>query len=283
MWWKIAQAKPMPQLPGAAGQEAATPAKWSNVVFNNGQWKFFDNDGKLVGGPTNNFEQFAAQADTNNATVAQKLQGIRSDIASFRNQAAGKPAATQNQLEQSMFSKYGDSEYLPAAQAGQAAPTQTQETDQDKRARYTQSYNTAYQQWIQDGQKIPFQQFKANFDKQFQTASSGQRLPGYEAAQTAPQGQYTAREDGHGGVSLYAPNAQQPYSTIPASQRSAPSNQAYIQKMTGKPDAPPAQPPTPNQPPAPPTTPTAAPTVPNTGNPAAKMTPPLAPVAPATK
>jgi hypothetical protein len=284
MWWKLAQETNRPR-PGAFPQVMAvfddpnSEKKWTNVVMNDGRWKFYAGDGSLVGGPTNNFEEFAPDADIDNPNVLRKLDGIRKDIQAFRQESQGLTPQDQNALMRQRFSKYGNPSYIPEGnprmyggntpettqpsplesdgstsplrqdggeQSGQwtgspaSAPNTQAQFDQERRRAYTDQYNAAYQQWQDTGRQLPFNQFKQQFDETFSSTYKPGHTPaaGYQTAQVAPDGSYEAREDGQGGVKLFAPGSQVPYAYIPASQRSAPVNQAYIKRMTGKDDSP---------------------------------------------
>lgn len=113
----------------------------------------------------------------------------------------------------------------------------TTETGQQYRARYTDAYAKAYAEYEANGRKMPFAQWKKQFDDNFSRGQYGTATgavnPVMNQVQTQNQtsGTYQMSQDAVGNVSIVQSDGRV-YAYIPASQ--VQYQIAYIQKMTGK-------------------------------------------------
>ena len=147
----------------------------------------------------------------------------------FRSQ---EDAVTRQKMEQ---------EYLAAPkkaneQGFQFTDAQPTETGEQYRARYTDAYKKAYDAYEANRIKMPFQQWKKQFDDDFARGQfrtdAGPTQPVMNQVQTQNQtaGTYQMKQDAFGNVSIVQQNGLV-YAYIPASQ--VQYQTAYIKKMTG--------------------------------------------------
>lgn len=133
-------------------------------------------------------------------------------------------------------------EYLAAPKAAneqgfQFTDKQSTETGQQYRARYTEAYAKAYAAYEANGRKMPFAQWKKQFDDSFARGQYGSAtgvvnpLMNQVQTQNQPSGTYEMRQDAAGNVSIVQSDGRA-YAYIPADQ--VQYQIAYIQKMTGK-------------------------------------------------
>lgn len=142
-------------------------------------------------------------------------------------------AATQQSLEREWMA----APKQPGEQAFQATPAQSQETGQQRRVRYQEAYNKAYQEYEANGRKMPFQQWKAQFDKLFTEGRYG--TPGQQVAPamnqvTTPnqaEGTYKMQQDANGNVHILQADGRA-YAYVPADQ--VQYQLQYIKRMTGQ-------------------------------------------------
>lgn len=234
-------------------QRASSP--WANVVFTGRDWKFFAADGSLLY-RSNDFKSMVPHADQSAATQA-RVSDVLTAINAFRQTPAQDqtPAA----LQQAM-AKYADPTWQPAPPP--AAPAQPAassnvtppgETDAQRRARYTQAYAAAYEQYesTPPQDRMPFQQWKAQFDQRFNqnlvanpiSQPARPLLSGepsqYVATPNQSQGTYKLVQDAAGNVQIQQADGRV-YAFIPASE--VPYQGEYIRKMTGQQPRPSQQP-----------------------------------------
>jgi hypothetical protein len=148
----------------------------------------------------------------------------------------------QSQQEDAAIRQNMEREYLAAPkksneQGFQFTDSQPTETGQQYRARYTDAYAKAYAAYEANGRKMPFAQWKKQFDDDFARGqygtAAGQVNPVMNQVQTQNQtaGTYEMRQDAVGNVSIVQSDGRA-YAYIPASQ--VPYQTAYIKQMTGK-------------------------------------------------
>jgi hypothetical protein len=222
-------------------------SRWVNAVFNNGAWKFFGADGKLVS-RSNDFKSMVPYADPSPLTQA-RVQDILKSIEGYRQMSSqGKLGG----IAQQFFGKYSDPEWYPEtkpATPAQPAPlgnvTPQGETDSQRRYRYTQAYAAAYEQYqaTPPQNRMPFQQWKAQFDQSFNQgrvlnpASQPTRplISGepsqYVTTQNQSQGTYKLVQDAAGNVQIQQADGRV-YAFIPAAE--VPYQGEYIKRMTGQ-------------------------------------------------
>lgn len=148
----------------------------------------------------------------------------------------------QSAQEDSVIRQNLEREYLAAPkqaneQGFQFTDAPTTETGQQYRARYTDAYAKAYAEYEANGRKMPFAQWKKQFDDNFSRGQYGTATgavnPVMNQVQTQNQtsGTYQMSQDAVGNVSIVQSDGRV-YAYIPASQ--VQYQIAYIQKMTGK-------------------------------------------------
>lgn len=147
----------------------------------------------------------------------------------------------QSAQEDAVIRQNMEQEYLAAPkkaneQGFQFTDAQPTETGQQYRARYTDAYAKAYAAYEANGRKMPFQQWKKQFDDDFARGQFGSAAgpvnPVMNQVQTQNQntGTYQMKQDAAGNVSIVQSDGRV-YAYIPASQVQYQS--AYIKKMTG--------------------------------------------------
>lgn len=130
------------------------------------------------------------------------------------------------------------------------------ETGQQYRARYTAAYTKAYEAYEANGRKMPFDQWKKQFDDDFRRGvygtAAGVSNPamGQVQSQNQAEGTYKMVQDVAGNVSIVETQSGRAYAYVPASE--VQYQLAYIKKMTGQtPKTPTAPAPVPATPVAP--------------------------------
>jgi hypothetical protein len=113
---------------------------------------------------------------------------------------------------------------------------QPQETGDQYRARYTTAYDKAYAEYEANGRKIPFTQWKKQFDENFSRGVSNANSPNPSTmnqvqTQNQPVGTYRMIQDSVGNISIAQADGRI-YAYIPASE--VQYQIEYIKKMTGK-------------------------------------------------
>ncbi|MBS1722876.1 MAG: hypothetical protein JSS66_07980 [Armatimonadetes bacterium] len=143
---------------------------------------------------------------------------------------AGNDAATRQTLETDVAN-------APRQQANGfqfTQPMPQQETNGQYRQRYMDAYNRAYAEYEANGSRMPFKQWKAQFDAAF-TAGRVQPPTGavtnQVSSQNQPQGTYRLVEDSMGNVQIVQTDGRV-YSYIPYDQ--VQYQLPYIKQMTGK-------------------------------------------------
>lgn len=146
----------------------------------------------------------------------------------------------QSAQEDAVIRQNIEREYLtgqPNEQGFQFANSQSTETGQQYRARYSDAYAKAYASYEANGSKMPFAQWKKQFDEDFARGAYGTNIGLAQPArnqvrsQNQPEGTYRMIQDASGNVSILQ-NDNRAYSYIPASE--VRYQLQYIQKMTGK-------------------------------------------------
>lgn len=140
-------------------------------------------------------------------------------------------------IRQNMEQEYASAPRTANERGFQFTDTRSTETGQQYRARYTDAYAKAYALYEANGSKMPFAQWKKQFDDnfargQYGTATSAVNPAGNQVqTQNQTAGTYQMKQDAAGNVSIVQQDGRV-YAYIPSTQVQYQS--AYIKKMTGK-------------------------------------------------
>lgn len=137
-------------------------------------------------------------------------------------------------IKQMMAQEYNTTPRQPGEKNIEFTEVTSEETGQQYRKRYTDAYNRAYAEYNANGSKIPFTQWKKQFDDAFargQTGFNNQPVMNQVTTQNQAAGTYKMQQDAAGNVSILQSDGRA-YAYIPASQ--VQYQIAYIKKMTGQ-------------------------------------------------
>ena len=140
--------------------------------------------------------------------------------------------------EESTIRQHLQTEYLsapkkPGESGFQFTETANTTNASDYRARYNQAYNQAYAEYESNGSKMPFVQWKKQFDDAFWKGynNNSNTIQNQVTTQNQNIGTYQLNKDSVGNVSIVQSDGRV-YAYIPSTE--VPYQLDYIKKMTGK-------------------------------------------------